>query len=439
MVIKDEKYYRFLDEAVKRSENGEVWSSIAASYVQLFGEYITKSAMRHRAQDYARSKSKKQSQLSVKSTITTTAGPNMYVQYNADGTVEESRFVDCEENVIHDPSKLLNALGYDTTKWELLTYRVSKWDGGAGGKELKAVQYKVKPKADISPVDMLKAVKEVFKEEITPFLFTQPKHIDGLNNDKLMEIAPIELHIGKMSNKVETGENYDLKIAQKRFYDIFEDIYRKQEIEKCSRCVVIIGSDFFNSESDNCTSKDKIPQENDSRYIKLFREGIKMYTKALLTLRGMFNKVDVMLCAGNHARAMETFLYMALEQRFVDDSIINFIENYRLTQVYTFGKCAIFYNHGDANLKQTIKSIPAEFAEVWGTHPYRELHLGHLHKEVTVDDEGGMITRRIGSPCATDAWHYGNRFVGATKKHQIFIWDKNTGLKDLHYIPIKED
>ena len=439
MVIKDEKYYLFLEEAVKRSENGESWSSIAASYVKLFGEYISRSAMRHRAQCYSRSKVKNQNKFSGKSTVTSTAGPNTYIQYNSDGTVEESRVVDCAEDVIHDPSKLLRALGYDSSKWELITYRVSKWDGGAGGKELKAVQYKVKPRTDISTSDMLKAVKEAFKEEITPFLFTQPKYIEGLNDNKLMEIAPIELHIGKMSNKVETGENYDLKIAQKRFYDIFEDIYRKQEIEKCGRCVVIIGSDFFNSESDNCTSKDKIPQENDSRYIKLFREGIKMYTRALLTLRGLFNKVDVMLCAGNHARAMETFLYMALEQRFVDDNVINFIENYRLTQVYTFGKCAIFYNHGDANLKQTIKSIPAEFAEVWGTHPFRELHLGHLHKEVTVDDEGGMITRRIGSPCATDAWHYGNRFIGATKKHQIFIWDKNTGLKDLHYIPIKED
>lgn len=439
MVVKDERYYRFLDEAVKRSENGEAWSSIAASYIQKFGEYITRSAMRHRAQDYARSKTKKQTQFSNSTTITTTAGPNTYVQYNADGTVEESRVVDCGDDVIHDPSKLLMALGYDDSKWELITYRVSKWEGGSGGKELKAVQYKVRPRTNISPADMLKAIKEAFKEEITPFLFTQTKHIDGLDNDRLMEIAPIELHIGKMSNKIETGENYDLKIAQKRFYDIFEEIYRKQEIENCGRCVVIIGSDFFNSESDNCTSKDKIPQENDSRYIKLFREGIKMYTSALLTLRGLFNKVDVMLCAGNHARAMETFLYMALEQRFTGDSTIHFIENYRLTQVYTFGKCAIFYNHGDANLKQTIKSIPAEFAETWGTHPYRELHLGHLHKEVTVDDDGGMITRRIGSPCATDAWHYGNRFIGAVKKHQIFIWDKNTGLRDLYYIPIKED
>lgn len=436
MVVKNKQYYDFLEEALKRNANGESWTQIAISYVKTFGEYITRSAMRHRAQDYGRSKTKIQTKLS-NPTITTTYGQNTFVQYNADGTVEESRYVDCPEEVTRDPHRLLEVLGYDPSKWELITYRVSNWD--SGDKKLKAIQYKVRPRTDISTSDMLKAVKEAFKEEITPFLFTQPKYIEGLNDNKLMEIAPIELHIGKMSNKVETGENYDLKIAQKRFYDIFEDIYRKQEIEKCGHCVVIIGSDFFNSESDNCTSKDKIPQENDSRYIKLFREGIKMYIRALLTLRGLFNKVDVMLCAGNHARAMETFLYMALEQRFVDDNVINFIENYRLTQVYTFGKCAIFYNHGDANLKQTIKSIPAEFAEVWGTHPYRELHLGHLHKEITVDDDGGMITRRIGSPCATDAWHYGNRFVGAIKKHQIFIWDKNSGLRDLHYITVKED
>lgn len=437
-MVKDKKYYDFLDEAIKRNENGESWTSIATSYVQTFGEYITRSAMRHRAQDYSRSKTKKQNSLS-KTTITSTLGASTYIQYNNDGTVEESRLISCEDDVTRDPYKLLEALGYDPTKWELVTYRVSKWNSGTEGKELKAVQYKVRPRTDISLTDMVKAAREAFKEELTPFLFTQERNVDSLNDDRLMEIAPIELHIGKMANKIETGENYDLKIAKKRFFDIFEEIYHKQEIEKCGRCVVIIGSDFFNSESDNCTSKDKVPQQNDTRYIKLFHEGIKMYVQALLTLRGLFNKVDVMLCAGNHARAMETFLYMALEQRFVNDEVVHFIENYRLTQVYQFGKCAIFYNHGDANLKQTIASIPAEFDEVWGTHPYRELHLGHLHKEVTVDENGGMITRRIGSPCGTDAWHYSNRFVGAIKKHQIFIWDKNSGLRDLHYITVKDN
>lgn len=436
MAIKNEKYYQFLEEAIKRSMNGERWSSIAADFTRRFGEPLTKSAMRHRALDYSRSKQK----MSVNNkcaNVTSTLGPNTFIQYNADGTVEESRVIECSENDLRNPEKLLQTLGYNPGKWELITYRVTKWDS-ADGKKLNSVQYKIKPKTDASISDMVKAAQEAFKEEITPFKFAPCETRMKVDNNKLMEIAPIELHMGKMSNEIETGENYDLKIAKKRFFDIFESIYEKQMVEQCGRCVLVIGSDFFNSESDNCTSKDKIPQQNDTRYIKLFSEGIKMYTKAILSLRSLFDRVDVMLCAGNHARAMETFLYMALEQRFVGDEIVHFIENYRLTQAYLFGKCAIFYNHGDANLKQTIKSIPAEFAEVWGTHPFRELHLGHLHKEVTVDDEGGMITRRIGSPCSTDAWHYGNRFIGAIKKHQIFVWDKDSGLKDLYYITVKD-
>lgn len=435
-MVKNEKYYRFLESAVERNVLGESWSKLCLEYGRIFGEYISKSALRHRAQFYVKSKNKQAVQLTSPKNITTTLGNNTFVQYNADGSVEESRVIECSDEVAHDPEKLLRKLGYDSDKWELITYRVSKWESGE--RELQAVQYKVRPRTVVSEFDFLKAAQEAFKQQIEPMRLPPVDGFEGkfYRNDRLMEIAPVELHMGKMSNEIETGENYDLKIAKKRFFDIFEEIYKKQQIEKCARCVLVIGSDFFNSESDNCTSKDKIPQQNDTRYIKLFSEGIKMYTQVILTLRQIFLNVDVMLCAGNHARAMETFLYMALEQRFVDDDIVHFIENYRLTQAYLFGKCAIFYNHGDANLKQTIKSIPAEFAEVWGTHPYRELHLGHLHKEVTVDDEGGMITRRIGSPCSTDAWHYSNRFLGAIKKHQIFVWDKNTGLSALHYINV---
>ena len=66
--------------------------------------------------------------------------------------------------------------------------------------------------------------------------------------------------------------------------------------------------------------------------------------------------------------------------------------------------------------RELLNQFHLNFFDVWGRTLYRELHLGHLHKEVTVDDDSGMITRRIGSPCATDNWHYQNRFVGATKK-----------------------
>ena len=34
----------------------------------------------------------------------------------------------------------------------------------------------------------------------------------------------------------------------------------------------------------------------------------------------------------------------------------------------------------------------------------------------------------------TDQYHYEERFIGATQKHQIFIWDKDKGLKSIEYI-----
>src|SRR5574344_685351 len=160
---------------------------------------------------------------------------------------------------------------------------------------------------------------------------------------------------------------------------------------------LVIGNDFFNSESDNMTT-DKTPQQNDTRYKKLFLVGLELYVKTLYTLKNYFKQVDVMLCSGNHARAMEFFLYIALKEHFATDEVIRFSEDFKDTQYYKFGQCGIFFNHGDANLVRTIKSIPSEFFDVWGRTLYRELHLGHLHKEVTVDDDSGMITRRIGSP-----------------------------------------
>lgn len=423
---------QFYLSAKQKHENGVSWKDLILEFYQNFNELLTIEAIRKRVKRAA-------VRIDIANYSTKQSNGGEYEQYNADGSIEATKTILCNITTFNgDRKRILKYLGYDDSQWELVSWRASQWDGGTDGAPRYSLQYKVKPKTDFSINDAVKAAKKAFSEDLTPFLFPPVATSMELDNNKLMEVAPVELHIGKMSNQIETGENYDLKIAQKRFYDIFEAIYKKQLKEQCGHCVIVIGSDFFNSESDNCTSKDKIPQQNDTRYIKLFYEGIKMYTKAILTLRNLFNKVDIMLCAGNHARAMETFLYMALEQRFVGDDVIHFIENYRLTQVYQFGKCAIFYNHGDANLKQTIKSIPAEFPEVWGTHPFRELHLGHLHKEVTVDDEGGMITRRIGSPCSTDAWHYGNRFIGAVKKHQIFIWDAKEGLEEIYYINTKQ-
>ena len=440
-MIKDKNYYDFLEYAFQKNKEGVSWKELSVEFEKKFNTTISRSCLRHRALRFNEKNKKVDDNIYSCGNSET----DVYIQYNADGSVESKGKIECNSDVLKDPVKLLEKLGYNTDKWELITYRVSEWEGGKVDDDNKfikqhAIKYKVKPKNELTITDFLNSAKKAFSEKIMPLLEKDFKLDNNeLDDEKLMEIAPIELHLGKFSHYVETGEIYNLEIAKKRFQYIFQKIREKQLVEKCSKCVLIIGSDFFNSESDYNTSVNKTPQQNDSCYINLFIEAIKMYTSAIFSLKELFNSIDVMLCSGNHARSMETFLYIALQQRFsLCDSYIHFIENYKHTQVYEFGKCAIFYNHGDYNLKQTIKSIPAEFDKEWGSHPFRELHLGHLHKEVVVDEEGGMITRRIGSPCSTDNWHYDNRFVGSLKKHQIFVWNANSGLENIYYINIKK-
>lgn len=361
----------------------------------------------------------------------------------ADGTLEAEKVVNLPKDIKEDPNKVLEVLGYDPNKWEIQYMQFSNWQQHTKEqttKELYAVKFKLKPvvKEKVSLEDSLKIAKEVFASGIKPFTFKHeaPKE---LQDDLLIEFPAIELHLGKLAHHWETGENYDYKIASERFEEAIDEALIMQDISKASSLMLSIGNDFFNTDTITYTTTKGTPQQNDVRWQKMFMIGLELYKEALLKFRQQFNKVDVNLVQGNHDEMSSFYLYIALSQFFKNDEKINFSDNYKKVQAYEFGDCAIFTAHGEKNLKRLISSIPAEFYETWGRTKHRELHLGHLHKEVVVDDESGMITRRIGSPSGTDKWHYEERYIGATKKHQLFLWHKHKGLLDIKNIPFEID
>ena len=69
-----------------------------------------------------------------------------------------------------------------------------------------------------------------------------------------------------------------------------------------------------------------------------------------------------------------------------------------------------------------------EAAKQWGETLYREWHIGHRHMEA-VKEENGLLIRTISTITATDSWHSRLGFVGATRKAQAFVWDKDNGLE----------
>lgn len=433
----DIRQAEYLKSLYARIQTREItWAKAAVEFNETFNESIEPEPLRNRVR---RLKRRWDAGIPIKETSQAkTSGdlPPDVTKYNEDGSIEAKKVVELSRELLGNKDAMLDYLGYDHTVWEFVFIQSSIWEQKSnihGLSNLYAIKYRVKQRECPTVEFFTKAAVEAFHNAGIPS-YRGERTLCPTDIVRLMEIPPIELHLGKLSQMIETGEEYNYRIAEKRFWHIINTALVKQEHLRCNKCLLVIGSDFFNSESDGNTTTHKIPQNNDVLYKKMFITGLNLYCEAIKALARAFEYVDVRLCAGNHARAMEFFLYVSLKEHFKDTDGIEFGENYRDTQAYEFGKCAIFFNHGDANLKQTISSIPSEFPDVWGRTLFRELHLGHLHKEMTVDDSGGMITRRIGSPCGTDAWHYQNRFVGATKKHQVFVWNAMSGLEEIFYI-----
>lgn len=429
------QYYEDLKLAYEQHHKmKKSWPFLAARFNEKYGTSLTGSILRKRCNRYMKR-------------IDTPSSTNeqQYETRYDDGTIEASKIVQYSASVFGDKRKLIEYLGYDPDMWEFKYVKTSIWEQKTRNDNSKtpmyAVKYKLRPKGceDLNSVDFVEAAKDLFKKEIIPFTAnglaynTQIK--TNLDDTKLMLIPQIEAHLGKLSNEIETGVNYDHMIVKERVKTVFEEAANLQAIQRCGRCLVVIGGDFFNSESNNQTTAGTPQTSTDTRFKKMFQIGLELYTAGILMLKQRFNHVDVMLCAGNHSRAMEFFLYMALTCYFRNEDKITFSTDYKDTQSYVFGNCGLFFNHGDANQKRLIGSIPAEFYKEYGETIYRYLLVGHLHKLEVINTENGLTLHRVPAICENDGWHYQNRFgIGTVPSHEILIFDKNRGMLSNNFI-----
>lgn len=366
-----------------------------------------------------------------------------YETIYADGTVEAQVIVNLSPEEKKNSDLILKKLGYNGNEWELVKLTCSNWQQHTKEqttKQLYAVKFILKPIVkEINIEECLDIAKELFSKGIKPLQTTRKSKNKELDNNKLLECPPIELHLGELSNWIDTGENYDQKIAQERFKTIINEIIHKQDYEQCGTLLLSIGGDFFNSDTINNTTTKGTQQFNDVRWRKMFLIALKIWSEALELLKDKFNKIDLQLTSGNHDLQTSFYLYCALQQAFKNYTNINFKEDYKEVQAYKFGDCLIITTHGSKNVNRTIDSIVSEFPTEYGQTKYREIHLGHLHSEQELKERLGIIPRRIGTPKGIGNWEYDERFGSSIQKHQLFVWDANKGLIDIGMIPFEPE
>lgn len=449
-LLPEEQKLRILEVGRAKDEHNYTWQDVADLVNEEFGSTHTNDSVRNVC---FKNKEKKLESSQLKGDIPTkvsnttnrrgqkTGEPEQSETIKKDGSREIATFIYTEENGLlsngkeKTPENVMSYLGYDPDLWEMVNVKFGSWNVAIRDEPENRICHTVKlfikprVKQDLELEEVLQAAAELIRNGVPAVELPPVERTDELDANKLFVLPQVELHLGKLAWAGDSTQNYDYKIAAKRYEQILEECVRLQQQEQAKHALMIVGGDYFNSDNFNMTTTMGTPQQSDMRPIKVFQKGCELKIKALETFRQMFDKVTVLYCPGNHDRLTSAHLYMVLQAWFKDAENIEFGDEYRSTQAFKFGRTGLFFNHGDANEKRLRGSIPAEFKEVWGTTDFHELLVGHWHKEMVTNDENGLVLRRLPAPTATDAWHYDNRYIGAAQGQHIMIYDSRHGHK----------
>ncbi len=332
---------------------------------------------------------------------------------------------------------LIEVCQIDVEVWDVDRYVINKWevgsqvDGQIIVEPLFQVKAWLKKNQQVSEMNRLRI--EMTKE-LKSFAFKYPlMSYEKFDKGQLLEINIFDLHFGKLCWGLETGDNYDTKIARKRFLNAISAIISRVEGYDIKRIVFPIGNDFFNSDNSRNTTTNLTPQDEDLRWQKTYKAGRKLLIEGIDMLQTIA-PVDVVVVQGNHDFERSFYVGDAMECWYNNNKNVSVNNNANPRKHYKFGECLITYTHGN---NEKVSDLPllvaSEVPELWSKTKYREIHVGHLHhkkeiKFLATQENKGITIRYMRSLSGTDAWHNLKGYKGGIQACEAFIWDENEGL-----------
>lgn len=328
---------------------------------------------------------------------------------------------------------LVRECSIDLSVWEVERFVCNKWEVGAKDAQLQVqvtplFQVKAWLKKNKQGAQN-KAFREQLAKDMKAHAVSYPPLKYNLNLEGcLLEIDIPDLHLGKLTWAEETGDNYNLQIAEQRFLNSIRQIVALSSGFPINRILLPIGNDFFNSDTIHNTTTGGTPQDEDTRWQKTYRRGRQLVVKAIDMLQPIA-PVDVVMVPGNHDFERNFYLGDSLECWYRDCQNVTIDNSASPRKYYRYGTTLIGLTHGDKEKIEALYGmLTTEAKQLWAETEFHEFHLGHIHrKKEIISEYHGMVTRFMRSLSGTDAWHHSKAFKGNLKGAECFLYHPEAG------------
>ena len=251
-------------------------------------------------------------------------------------------------------------------------------------------------------VELMKAVIEGMKSEITPV--APVKAARTKRDDKLLNLYTVsDFHLGMLAWGDESGDDWDMKIAEDLFSRWFDAAFQKAP-DAGTGVINLLGDLAHFDSLVAVTPASGNVLDADTRYQKLVRYMIRMVRRVVDMALVKHKNVRLLIVQGNHDESgmiwlaeMFNTLYDNEPRVFVDTSP----DVYKMVR---HGKTTLFFHHGHKARFDAIEPVMiAKFRKAFGESVYSYAHVGHLHHQKIVESRN-MIVEQHRTLAAKDAY-----------------------------------
>jgi hypothetical protein len=246
-----------------------------------------------------------------------------------------------------------------------------------------------------------RAAIEAFTEDL-PRVELIPMPETG--SDQLMACYPVgDHHMGMLAWHRETGEDYDLQIAENLLMGATNHLI--QMAPACETCTIVFLGDFMHYDSftpETPTSRNKL--DADSRYPRMVKYAVRSMRYMIQRALTRHQTVNVIVEIGNHDLSSSIFLMECLSNVYEIEPRVNIDTSPMHYHYFTHGKVLVGVHHGHgAKMPQLPLIMATDRPEEWGQAQFRYWWTGHVHHDQTKDYHGTKVESfRILAP--NDAW-----------------------------------
>lgn len=254
---------------------------------------------------------------------------------------------------------------------------------------------------DVQLQEMMRQTIDAMKEEI-PRLTALPA--PPLTNDNLLNCYVItDYHLGMLSWDEETGENWDVAIAEKLVIKWMEQAIAQSP--NADTAVFAQLSDFLHFDGmDAVTPASKHLLDVDTRFAKLVRSAIRVLRTIIDMLLAKHQNLRIIMADANHDPVSQIWLREWFSVLYENEPRVTVDKSPNPYNAYEFGNVALFFHHGHKRKVANVSEVFAgQFREMFGRTKYAYAHMGHYHS-IDIKENNLMIVEQHRTLAPGDAY-----------------------------------